>query len=140
MEAIGRELLLLPTATAVETVKRTRAVLKQPPGGGEALQFALGARLAGVEFPTRWNGEWCIGWHDQKRAAFPADAIRIEPPPRGELQQGATSAMQARVRWKWKPRDNSRGDWLTLDKNETITNIICESGPLLGLPCGKACC
>ncbi len=126
MEGINKEIQLLPTATAVDTIKRVHGTLKRPPGGGDPLQFAAGARIMGIEFPEKYNGEWCIGWADQSRATFPADAIKLDPPPQRDIKLLTPSPMTATVRWKWNVKDKERTDWLKLEKNDVITNIACK--------------
>jgi len=127
MEGIKREVQMLPTATAVDSMKRSYGGIRRPPGGGEPLQFAVGAKIVGIEFPAKYNGDWGVGWSDQCRALFPMDCVKLDPPPKTEIRMQTTSSpMVATARWKWNPKDKDRADWLKMDKNEVITNISCE--------------
>jgi hypothetical protein len=127
MAPLHREIALLPTAIATETVRPVHNALRRAPGGGEPLQFAIGARIVGIQFPPEYKGEWCIGWADGKRAAFPAEAVRLDPPPRSEVRAPEVTPVRGQVRWKWSVKDKTgTGEWLKLDKNDTISNISCE--------------
>ncbi|ORY65486.1 uncharacterized protein BCR38DRAFT_484903 [Pseudomassariella vexata] len=121
MQGIAREIGKLPTAVATETRKNANGILRSPPDRGTALQFAVGARIVGIEFPLRYDGKWGIGWHDGVRAAFEADSVRLDPPPRNEVRMQGTSNMQALARWKWN--QSGEGNWLKFNKGETIKNI-----------------
>jgi hypothetical protein len=118
----------LPTATAKDTVKRMYGMRlladKTPP-----LELAVGAKIVGVEFPAKYNGEWCMGWHDGVYASFPADVAKLDPPPQSDIKIGGTSNMRAIARWKFNNKDkekNTNSEWLKFDKEEVITNISCK--------------
>jgi hypothetical protein len=120
------EIAAMPTATAKETVKRMYG-MRLLADRTAALELAVGARIVGVEFMNRWNGEWCMGWHDGVYASFPADIVRLEPPPQNEIRLVGTSGLKAVAKWKFNPKEKDKGDWLKFDKDEVITNITCES-------------
>ena len=94
----------------------------------EALELAQGARLSGVKWPPKYNGEWAMAWHDGIFASVPTDMIQLDPPPSSEIKMGGTSHVKAKARWKFAPKDKDKGDWLKFDKNETIANISCGCG------------
>lgn len=132
MPAIARELSLLPSATAIETYRSGPSKsLRRPPDGMKVLQFASGAKIVGVEFPAKYQGQWCVGWADHDWAAFPAEVVRLDPPQEKDIRKLGTSNMRAVVRWKWSVKNKDRGDWLKLDKGDEITNINCKLQPLL---------
>ncbi|KAL2272609.1 hypothetical protein FJTKL_06278 [Diaporthe vaccinii] len=63
LATIMRDLAALPTATAVQTYKPTpTSSIRRPTDGQEVLNFASGAKILGVIFPDRYQGEWCLGW------------------------------------------------------------------------------
>ncbi|EON97712.1 putative sh3 domain-containing protein [Phaeoacremonium minimum UCRPA7] len=124
MPALARELSLLPSATAIEMYRSTPSKsIRRPPDGMKVLQFATGAKIVGVEFPAKYQGQWCVGWADHDWAAFPADVVRLDPPQEKDIRKLGTSNMKAAVRWKWSVKNKDRGDWLKLDKGDMITNI-----------------
>lgn len=129
---IMRALTALPTATAVQTYRPSK--MAQRPAEGNVLAFAAGARILGVEFPERFQGEWCVGWADHEHGIIPAEALRINVPPGHVVRnQGSSSAMKAVARWKstlartTKVGDSKKagggGEWLAFGKGEVITNI-----------------
>ncbi|CAK7211538.1 hypothetical protein SCUCBS95973_001149 [Sporothrix curviconia] len=129
--------------------------LARPPNyGGDMLHFLVGARIVGIMFPEKWEGKWCMGWHDGFVGAFSAKHVRIEPPRHNEIPMASSdSGMSVTARWKWKPnegrgKDNDKekdgktkrsGDssssvlaaddaasvWLSFEKGETISNVKC---------------
>lgn len=130
MTGLARELSSMPTAIATDTFRRTQIsslrTLPDPSLG--ALQFFAGQRIVGIEFPARFNGEWALGWADNVRGAFPADCVKLEPPPEREVRKTPGSGLRAVARWKRHPRDKEvkEGGWLRFEKGEVITNISCE--------------
>ncbi|POR31906.1 Uncharacterized protein TPAR_07881 [Tolypocladium paradoxum] len=88
-----------------------------------ALELAQGARITGIKWPPKYNGEWIFAWHDGVFASVPMDVIKLDLPPRAEIRLGGTSNIRAKSKWKFAPKDKEKGDWLKFDKNETITNI-----------------
>ncbi|KAF4773454.1 SH3 domain-containing protein [Colletotrichum scovillei] len=120
----GRQLELaqLPTATATQTVKRMygmRLLYDNTPG----FELANGARLSGVEFPAKYNGEWVMGWHEGNFGSAPLDVLKLEAPPKAEIRADTASNISAVARWKFAPRPKDGGDWLKFDQGERITNI-----------------
>lgn len=152
LAGLMRELTALPTATAAQTCRPTPTfALRRPEDGGggsggsggsakKVLCFAAGARILGVEFPDRYQGEWCLGWADHEYGLLPADAIRLDPPRRRDVRWGqgagaggrSSSTMRAVARWKFSMKDgkdrsgDGAEDWLSFSKGEVITNIVCE--------------
>ncbi|TLS29570.1 hypothetical protein PpBr36_01283 [Pyricularia pennisetigena] len=122
--SLAMQVELLPVATSVITVKQSYGTLKMPPDRATPLQFALGTRIFGVEFPEQYGGEWAVGWSDNIHACFPADAVRLEPPPKSQMALGGIiSNRRAVARWKFSVKGKDRGEWLKFDKGETITDI-----------------
>lgn len=125
MVGIAREVGRLPAAVATETRKLSHGTMRLPPDRQPALHFAVGAKIVGIEFPTKYDGKWAIGWHDGVRAAFETDAVQLEGPTKAEVKMQATSSVQAVARWKWNQKGDER--WLKFDKGDVIKNISCES-------------
>ncbi|KAK1988014.1 SH3 domain-containing protein [Colletotrichum cereale] len=128
------EIAQRPTATATQTVKRMygmRLLYDNTP----AFELANGARVSGIVFPEKYNGEWIMGWHEGNFGSAPLDVLKLEPPPKGEVRMDTTSNISAVARWKFAPRTKDGGDWLRFDQGDTITNISCgfPSTPLLPL-------
>ncbi|KAI1079199.1 hypothetical protein F5B20DRAFT_545378 [Whalleya microplaca] len=121
MTGISREISRLPSAIATETRKTQNGVMRTPPDRTPVLQFAIGAKIVGIEFPAKYEGKWGIGWHDGVRAAFEAESIQIDAPPKSEIKMGGISNVQAMARWKWHQKGDDR--WLKFDKGDTIKNI-----------------
>ncbi|CAJ2512640.1 Uu.00g007590.m01.CDS01 [Anthostomella pinea] len=116
-------LATLPSAAALKShVKRYGRELEGPDGGAEnVLKFVEGARIVGIEFPEKWKGRWCTGWHDGVWGAFPAKLVIPEPPthlPGPSMSPGPAVT----VRWKWDVKDVA-AQWLPIDKDETIVNV-----------------
>ncbi|CAK7269766.1 hypothetical protein SEPCBS57363_003766 [Sporothrix epigloea] len=125
LDGIRRELQRLPTATAIETFRKVGGAVRRPPDGSAPIQFPIGSKIVGIEFPAKFKGDWAVGWFDDVRGPFPTEHIRLNPPPRNEIRTQGTSTLQATVRWKWASTSVYRSsDWLRLDRNETVTNII----------------
>ncbi|KAH8889660.1 hypothetical protein GQ53DRAFT_747871 [Thozetella sp. PMI_491] len=127
MSGLGPEISAMPMAIATETFRMTNGTLKMPPGNSreQPLQFAVGARIVGIEFPARYNGEWAIGWADNVRAPFPLDCVKLKPPAKGHIRKQPTSSLRAVARWGRKPKDKEKetADWLKFDKGDVITGI-----------------
>ncbi|KAG5930230.1 hypothetical protein E4U42_002632 [Claviceps africana] len=90
-----------------------------------ALELCHGARLVGIEWPERYNGEWIFAWHDGIHAYAPADIIKLHVPPWEDIRMVNSNLLRAKSRWKFqqKEKDKDQAIWLKFDKNETITNI-----------------
>lgn len=135
MAGLARELSSMPTAVATDAFRRTQlSTLPRTlpadalgPGVGP-LQFFAGQRVVGIHFPPRLGGEWALGWADNARGAFPADCVRLEPPPEREVRRTPGSGLRAVARWRRHPKDRDvkEGGWLRFEKGEVITNISCE--------------
>lgn len=127
-----RALTALPTAVAVQTCRPSSSTTTTPrgpaaDGGNSILAFAAGARILGVEFPERFQGEWCVGWADHEHGLIPADALQFLAPPGIIVRnQGSSSTMKAVARWKSAGGGGGKGaggEWLAFGKGEIITNI-----------------
>lgn len=131
LASLQSKLHLLPTATATKDhVQRYgEKKLPRPDGDGtplDLLQFFLGARIIGVEFPARWAGKWATGWHDGVWGVFPSKTIAVDRPKNGEVPNdlgNGRTVVSVQTRWKWAPDDAAEKGWLTFGKGETITNV-----------------
>ncbi|KAL7628424.1 hypothetical protein AAE478_002627 [Parahypoxylon ruwenzoriense] len=118
----------LPSAVAVRShVKRYGREVIDPDGNSDqVLKFLEGARIVGIEFPERWKGKWCVGWHDGLWGGFPAKNIVLEAPahlPGAGAGAGAgADGMFVTTRWKCDVKDTAAG-WLPFDKDETLSNV-----------------
>lgn len=120
------ELTGLPTGVAKEQARRIygqRLLYDRT----EALELAQGARISGIKWPPKYNGEWIFAWHDGVFASVPTDVIKLDRPLSSEIKMGGTSHVKAKAKWKFAPKDKEKGDWLKFDKNEIITNISCKA-------------
>jgi hypothetical protein len=124
-DEVADEIARRPVATATQTVKRMYG-MKLLHDRSKAFEMAAGARIVGVEFPEKYLGEWCMGYHDGAYASFPMDVVRLEPPPPQEIRMGATSNVTATAKWKFPVRDKKSGNWLKLEKGDVIGNINCK--------------
>ncbi|KAL3953446.1 hypothetical protein ACCO45_011402 [Purpureocillium lilacinum] len=101
------EITGLPTGVAKEQARRIygqRLLYDRT----EALELAQGARISGIKWPPKYNGEWIFAWHDGVFASVPTDVIKLDRPLSSEIKMGEQA---------------TKGDWLKFDKNEIITNI-----------------
>ncbi|XXG98605.1 hypothetical protein Hte_004930 [Hypoxylon texense] len=114
----------LPSAVAVKShVKKYGRDVVNPDGSTEqVLKFLEGARIVGIEFPEKWKGKWCTGWHDGLWGSFPAKFVNLEPPAHSPGGSSNTDGMFVTTRWKWEVKDTAAG-WLSLDKDETLSNV-----------------
>lgn len=134
----------LPVATAVKSHVQRYAEKKLPRPEGfkktnaPLLQFFVGARIIGVEFPRSLAGKWCTGWHDEEWGYFPAKSIELEKPQPGRVDappvplRGMESAVRVSVvaRWRWEGSTagssgaiHSGMDWLGFEKGERINGV-----------------
>ena len=134
MTGIMPEVSRLPTAVATETRKYQNGAMRSPPDRASVLHFAVGARIVGIEFPLRYDGKWGIGWHDGVRAAFEADTVLLDVPPKSEIRMQGTSNIQAVARWKWNQKGGDE-KWLRFDKGDIIKNISCKAKPAFTSSC-----
>ncbi|KAI0834335.1 hypothetical protein F5Y06DRAFT_157635 [Hypoxylon sp. FL0890] len=114
----------LPSAIAIKShIKRYGRELSDPDGSSEqVLKFLEGARIVGIEFPEKWKGKWCTGWHDGQWGSFPAKLITLEPPAHPPGTSTNTDGMFVTTRWKWEVKDTSSG-WLPFSNDETLSNV-----------------
>jgi hypothetical protein len=120
---IRSEILHLPTGIAKEPARRLygqRLLFDRSP----ALELAQGARITGLEWPARYNGQWAFGWHDAVRASVPTDILKLDTPPDQHIKIGGM--IRARARWRFNPGKEKGSPWLKFEKNDVITNIACE--------------
>lgn len=123
-KSLAMQVELLPVATATITVKQAGGIFKLPPDLATPLQFAVGARIFGVEFPEHYGGEWAVGWSDDTHGCFRAEAVRLELPSRSQTALGGIIANRRAVaRWKFSVKGKERGEWLKFDKGEVISDI-----------------
>lgn len=94
-----------------------------------ALELCHGAKVTGITWPEKHNGEWVFAWHDGIHASTPADIVKLDAPPPEEIKMDCSSLIRAKSRWKFVYRDKEKDKslWLKFDKNEAITNISCKS-------------
>ncbi|KAI1434528.1 hypothetical protein GGR50DRAFT_662114 [Xylaria sp. CBS 124048] len=118
---IMSEVSKLPSALAIQTKNTAHGTMRLPPDREHALQFAVGARIVGIEFPARYDGKWAVGWHDGVHGAFEADAVRLEAPHKTDGKMPGMSNMTAVARWKWSQKGDER--WLKFEKGDVIKNI-----------------
>jgi hypothetical protein len=119
------EIAHLPTAHAKESARRLFGQ-RLLPDRTPALEFIQGAKITGITWPARYNGEWAFGWHDGVHASIPTDIIKLDRPPFGHIKRNATSRIRAKAKWKFAPKEKNE-DWLKFDKDEVISNITCKS-------------
>jgi hypothetical protein len=132
---VPENVIRLPVAVGIQDhIERSgQKKLRRPPGyDGEMLQFLLGSRIVGVNFPEKWEGKWCLGRHDGNIGAFSAKAVDLQAPKYGETEvplkigAGGTSVT---TRWKWHPKQHGevhRAPWLEFDPGEIISNVQCK--------------
>lgn len=125
-----KALAKLPAAVTLKNHERRKGSrpLTDPDGGNDrVMQFLAGSRIVGIEFPERWKGKWCMGWHEGVRGSFPANLIAIEPPE--FPPEISNSGLAATTSWTWDKRDfkNTNAGWLSFGLYETIYNISCKS-------------
>lgn len=129
--AVARELNALPTATALQTYRAT-------PEQTDVLSFASGANLVGIKFPSRYQGQWCVGWADHTYGAIPTEAIQLDLPRKSDTMPKnwapSSSSMKAVARWRFSVKERERswgGEWLSFNRGDAITSIGCKSYPFL---------
>jgi hypothetical protein len=143
----------LPSAVATESFRMTVYGLRTPLDRAEVLQFVVGQKIVGIEFPPQYEGQWAAGWADDERGVFPLEYVRLVPPAThregdggmrvswssgsGSGSGGGTGGggdMSAVTRWKFNPSTMEKGKsgggdgekWLKFGKGEVITGISCE--------------
>lgn len=116
----------LPSARATKDHIRRRNEKPQPrpDSVSEVLQFLAGAKIVGVEFPEKWGGKWCQGWHDRVFGTFPSNIITFELPQHVEIASLPRTPRTGVSRWKFEKQ--RQPGWLALRKGETIYNLACK--------------
>lgn len=110
-------------ATIVHHPKSTARTYRDP-DGNQTLHFAAGAKIVGITFPDRFNGQWCVGYHDGDRGSFPATNIMLEMPQKEDVLMNPQSSLVAVAKWDFKPKDAIKdGGWLKFSKGDKITCI-----------------
>lgn len=134
------EMARLPVATAVKGHVQRYGEKKLPKPDGKSsdslLQFFEGSRIIGVEFPGKYAGKWCTGWHDGIWGYFPAKNVELEKPMPGRIDAPPLlhgiggSGVVVVAKWKWDPGAAAKDGWLGFDKGEKLTNVVwpAESG------------
>lgn len=131
------DLAKLPVATATKNhVQRYMEKKLARPEGKSAdrlLQFFVGARIIGVEFPAAFAGKWCTGFHNGEWGYFQSKLVELEKPWPGRLDAppmqfqgngGGGSNVTVVTKFKWDSGASSEnGNWLSFDKGEKITNV-----------------
>ncbi|KAI3396050.1 hypothetical protein diail_546 [Diaporthe ilicicola] len=127
------EVARLPVATAIKGHVQRYAEKKLPKPDGKGsdclLQFFEGSRIIGVEYPGKYAGKWCTGWHDGTWGYFPAKSIELEKPKPGRLDAPPLlhgiggSGVVVTAKWKWDPGAAAKEGWLGFDKGEKLTNV-----------------
>ncbi|KAM5343811.1 hypothetical protein ACJ41O_012348 [Fusarium nematophilum] len=115
----------LPVARATKDHIRRRNEKPQarPDSVSEVLQFMAGARILGVEFPEKWDGKWCQGWHDGAFGTFPSKIIQLELPLRVNITSLPKTPRTGVARWKFEVKAKPGSGWLPFSKGETIYNL-----------------
>ncbi|OAA80907.1 RING finger domain-containing protein [Akanthomyces lecanii RCEF 1005] len=117
-----QETAMMPTGVAKEPARRMygqRLLADRTP----ALELVVGSKVTGLSWPSKYNGEWCMGWYDGVNASVPLEALRLDPPPSRDIKMDGTSHVRAKSRWKFSHKDKDKTEWLKFDKDEIITNI-----------------
>ncbi|KAM0189090.1 hypothetical protein ACHAPI_010235 [Fusarium lateritium] len=96
----------------------------RPDSVSEVLQFLAGAKIVGVEFPEKWNGKWCQGWHDGVFGTFPSNIITFELPQHVDSALLPRTPRTGVARWKFEKQ--RQPGWLALRKGEVIYNLACK--------------
>ena len=124
MAEIAPKVASRPKAHAIATHHPKPTTSKcRDPEGNPVLNFAAGARIVGITFPDRFHGQWCIGYHDGERGAFPASNVLIEMPLREDVLMNGQSPLVAFAKWDFKPKDAKEGGWLKIAKGERISCV-----------------
>lgn len=124
MSEIAAKVNSRPSAHAITTnhFKLPHAKARDPEGN-PILHFAAGARIVGVSFPERFQGQWCMGYHDGDRGAFPASCVTLDLPRAEDVLMNAQSTLVAWAKWDFKPKDVKEGGWIGFKKGERISCV-----------------
>jgi len=124
MAEIAAEVSSKPSAYAIVSNHYKSGHPKaRDPNGNPILHFAAGARIVGVSFPEQFNGQWCMGFHDGDRGAFPASSITLDLPGREDVLMNAKSTLVAWAKWDFKPKDMKEGGWISFKKGDRISCV-----------------
>ncbi|KAL7950182.1 hypothetical protein V8C42DRAFT_309700 [Trichoderma barbatum] len=115
------EIAHLPTAYTRQSARRLFGQ-RLLPDRTPALEFIQGAKITGLTWPARYNGEWAFGWHDGVHASVPTEIIKLDRPPFSQIKRNSPSRIRAKAKWKFSPKEKNE-DWLKFDKDEIISNI-----------------
>ncbi|KAL7789060.1 hypothetical protein V8C37DRAFT_418182 [Trichoderma ceciliae] len=115
------EIAHLPTGHAKESARRLFGQ-RLLPDRTPALELIQGAKITGLTWPARYNGEWAFGWHDGVHASIPTEILKLDRPPFSQIKRNNTSRIRAKTKWKFSPKEKNE-DWLKFDKDEIISNI-----------------
>ncbi|KAI6785438.1 uncharacterized protein J7T54_007080 [Emericellopsis cladophorae] len=117
------ELIYRPSAVSLDQARRMygqRLLYDRSP----ALELAQGARISGLTWPSKYNGEWAFGWHDAHYASVPTLLLKLDAPSTSEIRYERSSIIRAKARWRFSVKEKEKNaDWLKFDKGDIITNI-----------------
>ncbi|RBR11704.1 hypothetical protein FVER53590_13010 [Fusarium verticillioides] len=115
----------LPVARALKDhIRRSNEKPQaRPDTTSEILQFVSGARIIGVEFPEKWDGKWCQGWHDGVFGTFPSKLISLDMPRHVKIASLPNTPRTGVARWKFEKQ--RQPGWLALKKGDIIYNLAC---------------
>lgn len=115
----------LPAARAVKDHIRRSNERPQarPDATSEILQFLSGAKIIGIEFPEKWDGKWCQGWHDGVFGTFPSKLISLDMPRHVKIASLPNTPRTGVARWKFEKQ--RQPGWLVLKKGDIIYNLAC---------------
>ncbi|KAF4444936.1 hypothetical protein FACUT_273 [Fusarium acutatum] len=121
----SNRLTSLPVARAVKDhIRRSNEKPQaRPDATSEILQFVSGARIIGIEFPEKWDGKWCQGWHDGAFGTFPSKLISLDMPQHVKFASLPNTPRTGVARWKFEKQ--RQPGWLALKKGDIIYNLAC---------------
>ncbi|KAM5520326.1 hypothetical protein FOXYSP1_18750 [Fusarium oxysporum f. sp. phaseoli] len=116
----------LPAARAVKDHIRRSNERPQarPDATSDILQFLSGAKIIGIEFPEKWDGKWCQGWHDGVFGTFPSKLISLDMPRHVKISSLPNTPRTGVARWKFEKQ--RQPGWLVLKKGDIIYNLAWE--------------
>ncbi|KAF5988659.1 hypothetical protein FBULB1_1392 [Fusarium bulbicola] len=122
----SNRLASLPVARAVKDhVRRSNEKPQaRPDASSEILQFVSGARIIGIEFPEKWDGKWCQGWHDGVFGIFPSKLISLDMPRHVKIASLPNTPRTGVARWKFEKQ--RQPGWLALKKGDIVYNLAWE--------------
>lgn len=120
-----QETSMMPTGVARKPARKMYGQ-RLLPDRTPALELMVGSKMTGLTWPSKYNGEWCMGWYDGVHASVPLEALRLEPPSSRDIRMDGTSHVTARARWKFSHKDKDKTEWLKFAKDEIITSISCK--------------